>query len=137
MKKRIAVYTMGNTQEELEKNKIKVNHILEVNGYSNADYDITYYEDIGYSATDNHRPDLESLILSMENMEVDILVTPKIETLSRNFLFMEFEFYPTLLDFNVDLVTMNGKENILEKRLPHERIVELMNEKYGGFENEM
>jgi len=137
MKNKIAVYSRGNSQEKLENSKRIINSILEANNFLNDNNIVTYYEDIGYSGTDDHRPDLESLILAIENMEVDILVVPRLETLSRNFLFLEFKMFPTLIDFEVDVFTINGKENIKEKMLPNDILKDKMQEKYGGFENEM
>lgn len=137
MKKKIAVYTRGNSQEKIENNKRIINFILEKNHFLDDSYIITYYEDIGYSGGDDHRPDLETLILAMENKEVDILVVPKLETLSRNILFLEFKIYPAILDFGVEVYTMNGKENIQETILPNETLKEKMKEIYGDFENEI
>lgn len=135
--KKIAVYSRTNTQETVEKNKRIINNIIQEQNYLNDEYTITYYEDIGYSGTNNHRPNLESLILSIENKEVDILITPKLETLSRDFLFLEFELYPRLLDFEVELITTNGKENIKELMLPNDILKEKMEEKYGEVINEL
>lgn len=135
--KKIAVYSRDNTQDVIENNKRIINDILQKNNYLTDEYSIIYYEDIGYSGTNNHRPNLESLILSIENKEVDILITPKLETLSRDFLFLEFELYPRLLDFEVELITSNGKENIKELMLPNDILKEKMEEKYGEVVNEL
>lgn len=137
MKNKIAVYSRGNSQEKIEYNKKIVNFILENNHFLDDNNIITYYEDIGYSGRDDHRPDLEALILAMENKEVDVLVVPKLETLSRNVLLLEFKIFPTILDFGVEVYTINGKENIKETMLPNEILREKMKEIYGGFENEI
>lgn len=137
MKNKIAVYSRGNSQEKIEYNKKIVNFILENNHLLDDNNIITYYEDIGYSGRDDHRPDLEALILAMENKEVDVLVVPKLETLSRNVLLLEFKIFPTILDFGVEVYTINGKENIKETMLPNEILREKMKEIYGGFENEI
>jgi len=137
VKNKIAVYSRGNSQEKIEYNKKIVNFILENNHFLDDNNIITYYEDIGYSGRDDHRPDLEALILAMENKEVDVLVVPKLETLSRNVLLLEFKIFPTILDFGVEVYTINGKENIKETMLPNEILREKMKEIYGGFENEI
>jgi len=137
VKNKIAVYSRGNSQEKIEYNKKIVNFILENNHFLDDNNIITYYEDIGYSGRDAHRPDLEALILAMENKEVDVLVVPKLETLSRNVLLLEFKIFPTILDFGVEVYTINGKENIKETMLPNEILREKMKEIYGGFENEI
>lgn len=137
MKNKIAVYSRGNSQKKIEYNKKIVNFILENNHFLDDNNIITYYEDIGYSGRDDHRPDLEALILAMENKEVDVLVVPKLETLSRNVLLLEFKIFPTILDFGVEVYTINGKENIKEAMLPNEILREKMKEIYGGFENEI
>lgn len=137
MKNKIAVYSRGNSQEKIEYNKKIVNFILENNHFLDDNNIITYYEDIGYSGRDDHRPDLEALILAMENKEVDVLVVPKLETLSRNVLLLEFKIFPTILDFGVEVYTMNGKESIKEAMLPNEILREKIKEIYGGFENEI
>lgn len=137
MKNKIAVYSRGNSEEKIEYNKNIVNFILENNNFLDDNNIITYYEDIGYSGRDDHRPDLEALILAMENKEVDVLVVPKLETLSRNVLLLEFKIFPTILDFGVEVYTINGKENIKEAMLANEILREKMKEIYGGFENEI
>lgn len=137
MKNKIAVYSRGNSEEKIEYNKNIVNFILENNNLLDDNNIITYYEDIGYSGRDDHRPDLEALILAMENKEVDVLVVPKLETLSRNVLLLEFKIFPTILDFGVEVYTINGKENIKEAMLANEILREKMKEIYGGFENEI
>jgi len=134
--KKIAVYNRGNTQEVINNYRI-INNIINKYNKLNDKYSITYYEDVGYSGNNNHRPDLESLILSIENKDVDILITPKIETLSRDILFLEFELYPRLLDFKVDLITNNGLENIKNLMMSNDTLKEKMKEKYEGEVNEL
>ncbi len=128
MKKEIAIYSSGATEKELKENKKIIDYILEKNNYIEDKYNFSYYEDIGYNGYDFHRPELEKLILAMENKEVNILVTPDIKTILYSELFNEFKFYPTLIDFEVDLVTQNGKEDIASKRISNEEIIKLMSE---------
>ncbi len=88
MKQNIAIYCRcGKDVSVIESQKLKAKILLKNNGCVDNEYEVKYYIDEGFSGTDNNRPSLNALIKDIKSKKINIVVTPKIETLSRDIFY--------------------------------------------------
>lgn len=108
-KNQIGVYIKySDIPEQLEMKKKTVDNVLK-QYFNDKEYNIKYYIDKIITGEDEDRKEFKDMICDIKNNNLDFVVCPALNNISRDSIYLNTVFFPMLDEKNIELYTNLGK----------------------------